>query len=525
MSLISAPDRHISFAIDPANCPALVAELGKSGAHWTADTKQLSLYVDTPQSAIGKLGFGFGIRRRGDATLNDMRAALRRFARGLPGQNGWTTFRHALSVVAPPDARQLQRLLRADGVHQTLGSIFQIEAQRSFWSLPLGADRAHLTLEQADVTHGVKTRLARFTLTCSANLAGASFAFLAKLSQTVPLRMTGETAALEVYHAVGRREVAQPGAIVPRLTSEMSAGAAFQAIAHAAIDHFLLAEARVRAFHECEAVHQSRVALRRFSAALRLFSPVVEGDGADSVKQALRPIKNVLRTARDLDVRLGEVAALGARNPSLPTEPVSNLLTARREQAYDALVTALDAPETAALLLQLVGWIEAGDWTHDEARAKKRDMPINDFVQRRFNKLIEKFHDRCAGLERARDEERHRTRIQAKNLRYGVEFFDSLIRAARGKGVRKHQREFVSALKHLQAFLGEENDALAAQHYFANLSQNHAAKSANRTAIAAGKTLAAHINPVTYNEFGKAIRKTRRQLFDIKPFWADLAPR
>ncbi len=99
----------LAFSLEPGDCEKLIAQLGIAGARWTAETKVLSLYLDTPESAIGKLGFAYGIRRRGDATLNDTQQALDRFMRGLPGEKGWTTFRHAMSVAAPPDARKLQR--------------------------------------------------------------------------------------------------------------------------------------------------------------------------------------------------------------------------------------------------------------------------------------------------------------------------------------------------------------------------------------------------------------------------------
>jgi triphosphatase len=523
MSSRKTPESHLSFAIDPDDCVALTAEFGKAGAHWTAATKLLSLYLDTPDSAIGKLGFGFGIRRRGDVSLNDMRPALRRFARGLPGQNGWTTFRHALSVAVPLDGRRLQSVLRSADTKLEL--IFQIEAQRSFWSLPLGQGHAHLTLEQADITHGAKMRLGHMTVTYAPEIAASVFAFVAKLEERIALRMTGETLALEAYREVGRRDAALPSAIVPRLSAEMSSAAAFQAIARAAIDHFLLAQARIRAARDSEAVHQGRVALRRFSAALRLFSSLTAGEGANALKKDLRPLKDLMRTARELDVRLGELAALAAKDKALPTAPVAKLLKARREKAYDALVAALDAPATEWLLLRLVGWIEAGDWTEDAARAKERAAPIGSFVQRRFNTLVEKFRHRCRGLERAGKEERHRTRIQAKNLRYGIEFLDHLVRAAPRKGLRKRQRAFVGALKHLQSFLGEENDALMAQHYFFTLGQNRDAVPADRTTVAAGKTLAARISPVSHRAFSKAVAKARGELFEAKPFWAELARR
>lgn len=517
------PERSLTFTLKPDDCEALVAQLGKAGAHWTAETKVLSLYLDTLDSAIGKLGFGYGIRRRGDVTLNDTQEALRRFARGLAGQSGWTTFRHALSVVAPPDARELQGLLRSPGTRSRLNVVFQSEAKRSFWSVSTGRGEANLTLEQSGIVNGGKTRLASLTLTYPIDLAAAALTFIAEIGKLIPLRLTGEALALEAYRHAGRRDVAVPNAITPRLMRTMSTAAAFQTIAYAALDHFLLAQVRVRFLRDVEGVHQARVALRRFSAAWRLFSALVEGSDGATLKEDLSKIKDALRTARDLDVLLGDVATLAADDPALPTAPVRRLLEARRERAYDALIAALNASETDGLLLRLVTWIEAGDWTRDAARAPDRVEPFATFVQRKFSKLIQKFQRRCEALEQASYRERHRTRIRAKNLRYGVEFLDHLVRLADGKGLRRQYRALIGALKHMQSFLGEENDVLMAHAYFAGLGQDEDPVAADAATATAGATLAARLSPSGKHKFHKTVAKARRELFDVKPFWLDLA--
>ncbi|MGP8233482.1 MAG: CHAD domain-containing protein [Methylovirgula sp.] len=512
-------EKTLRFALDPGDCELLLARLSKAGAHWTAETKLLSLYLDTPDSAIGKLGFGFGVRRRGDVTLNDTKEALRRFARSQPGAGGWSTFRHALSVAAPTDARELQKLLRGPNARQNLKLVFQSEAQHSFWSLPFGGD-AGLALEQANIANGIHTRLASLTLIYPDAAASLALGFIATLGKSVPLRLTGETLALTAYQTAGYRDVASPAAVTPRLTADMPVAAAFQAIARAAIDHFLLAQVRVRRLHDAEGVHQCRVALRRFSTVQDLFRPLIVGAGAKAVKGDLRRIKNPLRAARDIDVLL---ARLAGKDADPAAAPVRKLLEARREKAYAALVDVLNAPETEDGLLRVITWIEAGDWTSDAARADARAEPTGNFVQRKFSKSVPKFCCRCTELEEASPAERHQTRIRAKNLRYGAEFFDGLAVGAEGKAFRKRLRAFVAALKKLQAFLGEENDAEMAQHYFARLGEDEDSVRADAAAVAAGATLAAQLRRRGKRQFHKGAEKAREALFDVKPFWAGLA--
>lgn len=517
--VLEGSEKSLRFALDPNDRDLLLARLSKAGAHWTAETKLLSLYLDTSDCAIGKLAFGFGVRRRGDVTLNDTQEALQRFARNQPGAGGWSTFRHALSVAAPTDARQLQKLLRGPNARQSLKLVYQSEAQQSFWSLPFGGD-ASLVLEQANIVNAVHTRLAALTLIYPESAAGPALAFVAALGKSVPLRLTGETLALTAYQIAGHSDVASPAAITPRLTADASVAAAFQAIAHAAIDHFLLAQVRVRRLHDAEGVHQCRVALRRFSTALRLFRPLIAGAGVKAVKQDLNRIKSSLRAARDIDVLLARLAGKRA-DPAVAT--VRKLLEARREKAYAALVDVLNAPGTEDSLLRVVTWIEAGDWTADAARAGARAESIGTFVQRKFSKSVPKFHRRCAELEEASPAERHQTRIRAKNLRYGAEFFVGLAAGDDGKAFRKRLRGFVAALKKLQTFLGEENDAEMAQHYFARLAEDEDSVRADAAAIAAGAALAAKLRRRGKRQFHKGAEKAREALLEAKPFWTGLA--
>jgi triphosphatase len=514
-----SPEKVLRFALDPGDCDMLLARLSKAGAHWTAETKLLSLYLDTPDCAIGKLGFGFGLRRRGDVTLNDTKAALRRFARAQPGTGGWSTFRHALCVAAPMDVPVLQKLLRVPDARQNLKLVFQSEAQRSFWSLPFGGG-AGLALEQANIANGFHTRLASLTLIYQDTAADLALGFITALGKSVSLRLTGETLALTAYHVSGHRDAGAPTAIMPRLTPEMTVATAFQAIARAAVDHFLLAQVRVRRFDDTEGVHQCRVALRRLSTAQRLFRTLIAGADAKALKEDLRRIKDPLRAARDIDVLLARLA--NAKVDSATTS-LRQLLEARRQKAYAALVTCLEARETQDALLRLITWIEAGEWTSDATRASPRSEPVGHFVQRKFSKSVPKFYSRCADLEAASPAERHQTRIRAKNLRYGAEFFDALTIGADGKTFRKRLRAFVAALKKLQAFLGEENDAEMAQHYFGSLGEDAESLRADAAAVAAGAVLAARLRRRGKQQFHKGAEKARMALLELKPFWTELS--
>src|SRR5262249_10276473 len=109
------------------------------------------------------------------------------------------------------------------------------------------------------------------------------------------------------------------------------------------------------------------------------------------------------------------------------------------------------------LVLDTACWIEAGDWTRnpDDLTRMLREQPIvgatADELRRRWKKLLKA----GAQLRELDPERRHRTRLQAKKLRYASEFFAG---AFPGKKAARRRNRFVAGLEKLQDALGELND-------------------------------------------------------------------
>ena len=191
------------------------------------------------------------------------------------------------------------------------------------------------------------------------------------------------------------RDVALPGAITPRLTLDMSAAAAFQTIAHATIDHFLLAQARVRFLSDKDGVHQGRVALRRFSAAWRLFSPLVAGDRCQCRERRFAAHqKSVARRPRPRRAfgRSREMFGQECRPAGGARPQASRSATGKGicRACFDA-----QSAGDGSVLLRIVAWIDAGEWTRDAARAKDRDEPIGDFRSAQIQQAHPKIRAAC----------------------------------------------------------------------------------------------------------------------------------
>lgn len=520
--------RQIScrFELEPQACDGLITILARSGAEPTQKTICLAAYFDTQDAAIGDHGLALGIRHEGEVSRKTSNAAVDAFARGLPPPEDWMRFTEPLSAATQARARRwLRSALRRD---LRVSAIFETETQGNHWSLKTDQIRAGIGLDRIRIAADEKEAL--FLTVAAAHKAGSAadfFRFMAQISGAAGLRMSAEGAALRGYRLCGKLAVWHVPAFAPRLAADMDASQAFRTIARACFDQFLLNESAVRLSRDREAVHQCRVALRRLSAALRLFASLVSGPGRDALRAELKRLAGYFQKARDLDVLTAEVVepAIDSRAPA--SRDLLEFMEGRRKSAYDELLAALSAQRTANLFLDLVGWIEAGDWTLNSERQARQREPIAAFIERRLAKAARKFRERCEELQDAPPDERHKTRIRAKNLRYSAEFLEILVASKSAKGPktgRKRFHAFVGALKDLQTILGKENDARMARRFAFSLKreigESHTPK-ADNPLLAALETAAGECLPEA--EFRKRIGKACRAFAAVKPFWSDMA--
>ncbi len=124
-----------------------------------------------------------------------------------------------------------------------------------------------------------------------------------------------------------------------------------------------------------------------------------------------------------------------------------------------------------------------------------------------------------AHLARLDAEGRHQVRIEAKKLRYALDFLSS---AAMEKGAQKRQRAFLAALKGLQEDLGELNDRVQGQAVAAQLARRFAERKGgvrnNATLIfAAGRE--AGRQEANLDVALEAAAGAFHRFRDAKPFW------
>lgn len=227
------------------------------------------------------------------------------------------------------------------------------------------------------------------------------------------------------------------------------------------LDHLDAHRADARA-GDVEAIHQTRVALRRLRSALRLFDHHLDPVAKDGLNDGLCDLGRILGTARDWDVFVLEtIPTVRAAAPDETDALASLLEPAQREReiAHVALRTVLDDPRTDMMLQDLRDW---GSVTTAFATPDAAVLRIGDEAGSMLDRLAKRARRGGRKLSRQDDNERHALRKTLKSLRYGIEMLQALHAHGRFKRYRKR-------LSVLQEDLGLLNDAIAADALAAQL--------------------------------------------------------
>ncbi|WGS45667.1 CHAD domain-containing protein [Burkholderia sp. JSH-S8] len=209
-----------------------------------------------------------------------------------------------------------------------------------------------------------------------------------------------------------------------------------------------------------EFIHQMRVALRRLRTLMRFFPRYATAGWKDTFDADLGWLAALLGTVRDWDVFSTEslpalIAADGDGSEWAGT------LDAARAQCVAARVELRQGLHSARYVRLTIGWLEwlaafvlppAAD---DAAPSLKRH--VTKRVRRLFGHLYGA--PSLATLDTAA---RHQVRIDAKRLRYALEFFASL-------ASRRTRTETVKTLARVQTVLGEANDTIVALQHLEQL--------------------------------------------------------
>jgi len=208
-------------------------------------------------------------------------------------------------------------------------------------------------------------------------------------------------------------------------------------------------------------VHQTRVATRRLRSDLRTFRVALDTQWAAELRAELGWLGGVLGAARNADVLQQRLTERGKALPPGSAAGVKEAMTAlaeHRARAHAALLDALGSERAHILIGRLVEAEQAPPLAGEADRPASIALPR---IVRGAYKALDRGVRSLA--DPPSDAELHAVRIRAKRCRYAAE--------ACAPALGKPARRLARAAEALQEALGELSDAVAAEQWLRDFSQ------------------------------------------------------
>jgi len=415
-----------------------------------------SVYFDSDDFRLRSLGLVLRVRhigRRRIQTVKTMGACIG----GAWARDEWEAeIAGDLPDLAMLADTPVAELFAEEGLVRSLRPIFATEISRTTYSLGDGVWEVELALDKGQlVTSQGSAPVCEAELELKAGPPRHLFELALGLQASLPARLMTATKSARGYRlADGTQPQPQKGGS-PELALDASAAEAFRAIAHACASQLLINQDCLIETRDPEAIHQMRVALRRLRSAMNVFKGLLDTPQTAHIKDELRWLQGLLGPARDTDVFIDEI--LSPLEEALAADTgfasLKEDFVERRGRFYDLATAEVCGPRFTRLMLELGHWCENGDWLEPlepEKQALLTSPAITlarQTLEKRERKVIKGLHN----LAKLDPHSRHMSRIEAKKLRYAVEFFGSLFD-------EKRCRKFAQALGALQDELGLLND-------------------------------------------------------------------
>lgn len=436
---------ELKLEVDPEDIDRLAAEdtIANSAPKVI---HQVSTYFDTPMQDLRAAKLSLRIRTAGGNHVQTIKAGSGAAA-GLFVRPEWEQDVAGLEPELEPGS-PIYSLIARDML-KTIKPAFTVTITRRQWVVDYDGGTVELVADTGTVAAGDRaTPVSELELELKGGSPTAIFALARALGGKIPLRLGVLSKAERGYRLIGPATLDAVKAEKLHLAADTSTAEAFAQIVGTCLRHFRLNETILRRSSDPEALHQTRIALRRLRSALSIFKPVVADNRFPHLASELKWLAGSLGPARDLDVlreRLGE-----AINPAL---------LAARDEAYTVALDALDSRRTRDLMIDLVEWTALGDWRSQPSYPEAVHALAAIFASEVIGKLRRRMKRRGRDLDHLDDEARHEVRITAKKLRYATGFFQSLYPH---KPSRRRFKAFSKHLEALQDHLGILNDLATA---------------------------------------------------------------
>jgi triphosphatase len=434
-----------------------------SGLREAAPRALQTTYYDTPKTKLRKRHTLLRVRKSGDEFLQSVKQdRVGNFARGEWEQ----------TIDGPQPRRSaargtpIEHFMGKRRERDKLVPLFQVDVERRSCNLLKGDSIIEASLDQGHVeANGNRLPVRELEFELKRGDPAQLFEAAREVVGNAPLRLSFISKGERGYRLRDQSLRKPIPASAARFRRRASAKEAMQAICRTCLHDLTSNVGTIDGEHAIEGVHKSRIALRRLRAAMTLFKTITADEESNRLRGEMKWLSDLFGEARDLDVLEMESTLPQARDLS-GGRALVDIVAQKRDAAHDKLRDALRSQRFYIFLIDLVRWIEDGDWL--KAESKQGDEPVARFargvIARRRKRLLKK----ADHLKTLPPEALHKVRIAGKKLRYMTEFLQSL---ARSKDQRREHRRFVNQLEKLQASLGTLHDAEGRGEFFRQIGE------------------------------------------------------
>ena len=469
----------------------------------------LSVYFDTPDSRLRRAGVSLRVREKHGT-----------FVQTLKSIGGQGLFDRAETEAQIETARpELARLkgtraaLILNRHARALTPVFATTVERTVRTWRRGGGAVEVSLDEGEVRAGRERQPIReLELELKKGSQALLFELARDLSLTIPLTLAFDSKACRGYRLAGHDELTAKVAQNPRVLPTCTAEVAFRRVVRSCLAQVAANTELFERLRSPEALHQSRVGLRRLGAALRAFKTIVDDGIFPRIEAEIRWLAGEFDEARDLDVFI-QSAFRPAEQLNLNRDALAaygKRLLRAQAAAYDRAFTTIESARFSTLLLETSEWVQLGPWasSEDPLRSDCRAMPTSEFGPAALEELLHSARKAAKHLSHTGAEGRHQLRIKTKKLRYACEFFGGAFDESRRK------RKFMSALRGVLDDLGALNDIAVAGQIGIGAARNQPVE----IAFVAGQVVGARQAAQAALTAGadRGLRKIRT----LKPFWS-----
>jgi triphosphatase len=437
--------------------------------------REISIYFDTNKLTLRKNGVMLRVRRTGNHYVQTIKAAGNR----LLDRNEWETeIKDAKPDFSVMRHTALERLLTKK-LRRKLRPVFETRIERKVYPLNLGGSKLQVSLDRGKIDTGNHSMsLCEVEIELKTGDRAELFKVAGAIARATSAELGVKSKAERGYELLDGKGAVAEKAESLALTPDTPAANAFRQIAASCVKQIAVNKPAVLAGNS-EGVHQMRIGLRRLRAAMSLFSEILEGAESNAIKSELKWLTEELGPARAFDVFLSRVVEQARRQyPRLMgMRRFFSELAARRGASEEKARVAVQSSRFRDLLLGLAAWLETGKWRDDDLLRERGQMPIAAAAAEQLTRRSKKIRKRCKLLSDLDQQARHKLRIQAKKLRYGTEFFETVFA---GKKSSKRRKVFLAALEEMQDCLGDLNDIAMHENLTTEIARHARPKSQGR---------------------------------------------